>query len=281
MKATPYEQIQQELKKKLPATLLSKLPKKWEKLGDIIILTLSDSLHEYKNIIGKTYASILGGTSVLEDKGGIQGEYRQPTVSHIYGSTETETEHKENDVRYLLDPQKVMFSSGNMSERIRMATIADASETIVDLFAGIGYFTLPIAVHSTPKKLIAVELNPVAFSYLKKNIVLNHVTDIVEPVLGDNRQVAPDGVADRVIIGYLGNTSAYLPVAMRCLKPEGGIIHYHDVVPIEVMKYRPMQALRSTAVPHGFKVKLKEFHVVKSYAPGINHVVLDGEVTPR
>ena len=148
MKAAPYEQIQQSLKKKIPTSLLSALPKKWEKLGDVIIITLSDNLQEYRKVIGQTYASILGGTSVLEDEGDIHGEYRQPTVLHIYGSTDTETEHKENDVRYHLDPQKVMFSSGNMNERIRMATIADTSETIVDLFAGIGYFTLPIAVHS-------------------------------------------------------------------------------------------------------------------------------------
>ena len=96
----------------------------------------------------------------------------------IYGSPNTETIHEENKIKYLLDPQQVMFSSGNMDERIRMATVSNEKETVVDLFAGIGYFTLPIAVHSHSHQIIACELNPVAFQYLEKNCQLNHVNHI-------------------------------------------------------------------------------------------------------
>ena len=129
--------------------------------------------------------------------------YREPNVKIIYGNKKTETIHIENGIRYKLDPQKVMFSSGNMDERIRMAKISNPKETVVDLFAGIGYFTLPMAVYSKPKKIFACEINPVAYDYLCKNIVQNDVTSIVEPLLGDNKTTAPKNVADRIIMGYI------------------------------------------------------------------------------
>ncbi len=61
-----------------------------------------------------------------------------------------------------------MFSSGNMNERIRMSNISKPNEVVVDLFAGIGYFTLPIAVYSKPKKIYACEKNPISYDFFVK-----------------------------------------------------------------------------------------------------------------
>ena len=70
-------------------------------------------------------------------------------------------------------------------------SISEDGETIVDMFAGIGYFSIPMAVHSKPAKIYSVEINPVSYSYLCQNTVLNKVEDIVEPILGDCRETAP------------------------------------------------------------------------------------------
>ena len=40
-----------------------------------------------------------------------------------------------------------MFSAGNISEKIRVAGFRCVGETVVDLYAGIGYFTLSV-LHS-------------------------------------------------------------------------------------------------------------------------------------
>lgn len=53
-------------------------------------------------------------------------------------------QHKENGVVYSLDVTKCMFSSGNVTERGRMGDLDCSGETIVDLYAGIGYYTLPL-----------------------------------------------------------------------------------------------------------------------------------------
>ncbi len=71
----------------------------------------------YKEIIGKAYAEGLGCTTTLNDNGGISGVYRKPVVEVIFGSPHTETIHTENGIRFKVDPQQIMFSSGNMAER--------------------------------------------------------------------------------------------------------------------------------------------------------------------
>jgi tRNA wybutosine-synthesizing protein 2 len=212
---------------------------------------------------------------VLIDIGGISGEFRAPQVEIIYGSKDTETVHKENGIRYKLDPQKIMFSSGNMDERIRMAKISNKKETVVDLFAGVGYFTLPIAVYSKPKKIIACEKNQIAYDYLKENIVLNDVSSIVEPIIGDNREVAPKNVANRVIMGYFKKTEKYLKVAFDCLHNHKGIIHYHGKFSDKIVPHIPMKIIEEEIKKNKCIVNLIRYFCVKSYAPGISHYVFD------
>ncbi len=275
MVETSFKQIKNSLSKEIPLELLERLPDKWEKIGDVVKIVLPSVLEDYKNIVGKKYAEVLNCKTVLKDIGGIIGEFREPNVKIIYGSKNTITIHKENKVKYKLDPQKIMFSSGNMDERIRMATISNKNEIVVDLFAGIGYFTLPIAVYSKSKKIFACEKNKVAFDFLCQNIVLNNVTDIVEPRMGDNRKVAPTNIADRVIMGYINETHKFLPIAIDCLINHTGIIHYHNTFADEIVPKKPMKIVEKEAKKKGCKAEILNFKNVKSYAPGISHYVFD------
>ena len=277
MSDKPFEQIKKDLIKNIPKEYVDYLPNKWEKIGDVLTIVLPNKLESYKENIAEIYASILGCKTVLNDIGGISGEYREPNVEILFGSSDTETVHKENRVRYKLDPQKVMFSSGNMDERTRMGKISKQDEVVVDLFAGIGYFTLPMAVHSKPKKIFAVEKNPVSFDYLYQNIALNNVVDIVEPIHGDNRMVAPKNVADRVIMGYF-DTLEFLPVAFECLKDCCGIVHYHDKFPDEEVPDIVFERVGKVAKKYDVSVDFMGFKCVKSYAPGISHYVFDVEI---
>jgi tRNA wybutosine-synthesizing protein 2 len=280
MRTTPYDEIKNKLSFVLPADLLTYLPDKWEKIGSVVTIKIPDALMEYKKIIGKTYCEILHARTALNDHGEIFGVYRKPEVDIISGEKTTETIHTENGIRFKLDPQQIMFSSGNMAERKRMATISNSQEIIIDLFAGIGYFTLPLAVYSKPKKIFACEINPLAYQYLCSNIALNHVTDIVEPRCGDNRNVAPKQCADRVILGYLHEPWVFLPTAMECLRNYSGILHYHEVVPFESIPEQPFQRIQTIAKTYHRTVELLQATIIKSYAPCLDHIVLDVELTP-
>jgi tRNA wybutosine-synthesizing protein 2 len=262
---------------RIPEPLKPLLPSKWEQLGDVGVIRLDSKLDSYESEIARAYAEVLRLKTVLRDVGGVSGEYRQPVTRTLLG-TDTEAVHLENGIRYKLDVAKLMFSSGNVEERLRMAEVQCDGETVVDMFAGIGYFSLPMAVYQKPKKVIACEINPIAFRYLQENIALNLVSRIVKPVLGDNRELAGEGIADRVIMGYVKTTHEHLPAAVRLVR-DGGIIHYHETCPNELLPRRPVDRLMA-AVGAG-TVDVLRMKEIKSYAPGVSHVVLDVRVTKR
>lgn len=281
MHKNPFDEIKDELSNILSEKELDLIPSRWEKIGNVLIISLPKFFDKFKKDIGKIYANKLKCKTVLNNIGDISGELREPCTEVIYGPNETETIHKENNIRFKLDPQRVMFSKGNMNERIRMANISKSDEVVVDLFAGIGYFTLPVAVYSKPKIVYAIEKNPVSYDYLCENINLNNVTNIVEPIFGDNRDLAPENVADRVIMGYFGATIRFLPTAFRCLKNNSGIIHFQDKFPDEDVPDRMLEHINNEARKFDLIVNLLKYMKIKSFAPGISHYVFDLEVNQR
>lgn len=259
----------------LPEAAKRILPARWEQLGRVLVLKMDPKLEPWKAEIAAAYAKVLQADTVLRDTGGIAGKYREPVTELLLG-TETETVHVENHIRYRLDAARLMFSSGNVDERIRMAHVCRPGEVVVDMFAGIGYFTLPMAVHSEPRKIIAHEINPLAFEYLRRNAAENGVSDVVEPVLG-NCLDAEEGVADRIVMGYVGTTHEYLPKAMRILRGKG-IIHYHETCPNRLMPERPVERVAQAAEEAGKDAEIMFIRRVKSYSPGVEHVVVDAKI---
>ena len=272
---SPYDRLVERLS--LPPSLEHQLPWKWELLGDVLLLKLPLELMPWEEEIAQAYAKELGAQAVVAESFGITGPFREPHFRRIWG-TQTETIHKENDILYKLDVLKVMFSSGNQEERLRMAALATDQEVVVDLFAGIGYFTIPLAKYGHPSRVIACEVNDVAVRYLRENLRLNRVRN-VEVLAGDFRNVAPEGVADRVLFGYLHGREL-LPHAFACFRGRG-ILHYHEATPSALLPEGPIAFLHETAANAGYECRILRFHDLKSYAPGVRHVVIDAEVIPR
>lgn len=235
-------------------------------LGDILLV--KEDHGDLKELLK------IPGVNKIAKLGYITGPQRKPQVELLWGEG-TETIHKENKCLFKLDVSQVMWSKGNTTERMRVAKLVSDGEVVVDLFAGIGYFSVPIAVHSQPAKVYALEINPVSYHYLKENIILNRIDDIIEPVLGNCRDVAPPKVADRVLMGYIGNTQDYLDVAMNTLR-KGGVVHYHESVPEKLKFTRPVERIKRAAMDQ--EVEILNQRVIKKYAPGVYHVVIDARI---
>lgn len=217
------------------------------------------------------------GVNRIVKLGRITGLKREPEVEVIVGEG-TETIHRENKCGFKLDVSKIMWSKGNTTERKRMSLLPEDGEVIVDMFAGIGYFSIPMAVHSNPNLIYSLEINPISHGYLCENIKINKVEDVVKPILGNCREVAPQNVADRVLMGYIGNTHEYLDVAMDVLK-KGGTLHYHESVPDNIKFKRPVERIISAAKKSGRgEVEILNARIIKPYSPGVYHVVVDAKI---
>ncbi|XP_052669564.1 tRNA wybutosine-synthesizing protein 2 homolog isoform X1 [Harpia harpyja] len=133
--------------------------------------------------------------------------------------------------RYTFDVTKCMFSPGNITEKLRVASLPCSGEVLVDLYAGIGYFTLPYLVHAAAAFAHACEWNGHAVEALRRNLALNGVQDRCHIHYGDSRQLELQDVADRVNLGLIPSSEEGWPVACRVLKKgTGGVLHIHHNV---------------------------------------------------
>ncbi|MEE0901193.1 MAG: class I SAM-dependent methyltransferase family protein [Methanobrevibacter sp.] len=240
---------------------------KYKKIGDVLIVDNNYSNDDFESLSKKHNVK----TVMKIDH--IQGTKREPVYKILYGS-ETETINKENGCLFKLDLSKVMWSKGNNNERLRIAKLVGDGETVIDMFAGIGYFSIPIGVHSKAKQVYAIEINPNSHYYLCENIKLNKLNNVT-PILGDCMIETPKLKADRIIMGYVKTTHHYLKVAIDSLNP-GGIIHYHETVPEKLMNSRPVERIIAQAGDRD--VEVLKINKIKKYAPGVEHVVVDAMI---
>jgi len=247
-------------------------------VGHVALLTLSFDDSEYVSRIGKLtldYDSKV--RSVAVRTGPTIGVARLPSFTLIAGEPDTLTTHIENGVRFRIDPLKLTFSRGNRGERISLPKRVSDNEHVVDMFACVGQFGLHIAAR-TKARVTAIEINPDAFKFLQENIELNQVQDRMTALLGDCREVHPEGAADRIIMGYLHDTIDYLPAALETLSPKGGWIHMHMAIPeSEVPNHcNTITTLGESYGYHAIPVPRE----LKHYSPGIIHYVFDIQLQP-
>jgi tRNA wybutosine-synthesizing protein 2 len=246
------------------------LPSSYQIIGDIFLVKLLKIKSDIqKKKIASAVKDMMPRVKTICEIIEVSGELRQPRIKKLLGRS-TITIEKEHGIFYKMDVSKIMFSKGNKFERQRLLSHIKPQETVIDMFAGIGYFSLSIAKKC--KELIAIEKNPTAFRYLKENITLNNLKNI-KPILGDSRFIFLNEKADRILMGYFPNTEKFLPSALKILK-NNGIIHFHNSYHKNLLWNKPISDL---------KKHLKNFRIlnkrkVKTVGPNMYHVVLDVEV---
>lgn len=289
----------------IPYAVQAGVPDKYEFVGDILLVPRESFLEEYWQtpFVQEMWAKVCVSTSPpfsrVARKAFIDAsEKRQSHVDLLYVNPQALTskraqqapgwvEVRENGIVYGWDITRVMFSSGNVTEKARMANIGCRGEVIVDLFCGIGYYVLPFLVHGGAAFVHACEWNPDSVDALRFNLERNGVAHKCQVYLGDNRETAPKlaDVADRVNLGLLPTSIKAWPLAVQVLKPQGGWFHVHDNVAVEdreAWEQRLLDSLRQLAKQFGKKWTISCEHVerVKSYAPKVHHLVADIRCVP-
>lgn len=270
----PADRVRARVAETLGPTVAAALPRGYQRLGRVLVLRLAESLRPAFPVIGAAWQRELGVPTVLRHAGRTDGEFRHPRLERIAGGP-TETEVREHGVRYRFDAARLMFAAGNAQERRRFGQLVRRGEHVLDLFAGIGYFALPAAVHGHPAEVRAVEANPTAFRYLVENAARNGVDAVVRPVLGDNRTVGlPAGRADRVVLGYLPSAVPWVARALALARPDA-TLHVHLVAGTRGGAAGASAEVTDAVVRSGGRVARSEPREVKPYGPGRAHYVVD------
>jgi tRNA wybutosine-synthesizing protein 2 len=254
---------------------LASAPSSWAVLGTVILVDL-DGISD-RETVGEALLALHGEADTVLARGGVAGPHREPTPEVVAGEGDTETVHVEHGTTYAMDLGQVMFSPGNKAERARMGDTVAEDEQVLDAFAGIGYFALPMA--RAGAQVTAIERNPVAFEYLLENAVRNEVTETVHAYRGDNREVVPDldGGFDRLVMGHY-DAHESLEAVLPALAP-GGRLHLHEATPSDRVPDRPVGRLEDAAASGGRSVTVDDVRRVKGYSEGVDHVVVDAVVS--
>ncbi len=253
-----------------PEDLLGFRPS-FEVVGDIAIVE-DDQAEQVASAIMSCYKSIKTAISPVSD---VEGEFRTRRFRHVAGEKRTITTHKEHGLRYRVDLEGAYFTPRLGTERLRVARQVKPSDIVLDMFAGVGPFSLLFAKRGA--NVTAIEKNPVAVKYLKENAILNKVQDI-EILEGDAADLSAlfEDTADHVIMNLPHSAAQFLIPAIKAAR-DGGIVHYYSIAPEDCL-YRDAELIKKASEQLGYSSEIVYQGIVRSYAPKRYNVVIEFRV---
>ena len=279
-------------KAEVVAELLSEVPTKWEQLGDLILLPQTAFENkQWSAIISdnnqlslwKCIAEALKVERIGKQKH-IRDDIERSSQAQLLLGDSSWVELLDYGVKFGFDACKVMYSSGNVTERHRIGNMDMKGETIVDCYAGIGYYTLPMLVRSGAEMVHACEINKHSITALEWGAKANNVSERLIIHRGDNAisLTELEGIADRCHLGLLPSSQSAWKLGIACLKEKGGILHIHMNVEEEKIEQwieTTMKILLEYAIElkRNYNVEVLHLEKVKWFAPRVRHVVLDVE----
>jgi tRNA (guanine37-N1)-methyltransferase len=255
----------------------------FDQVGDIVIIKIPDGLSSKKQVVAETIlANVKTAKAVFAQTSAVKGDYRLRELEFIAGENRTVTEYREHGCRFKVDVARAYFSPRLSTERQRIASLVQDNETVVNMFAGIGTYSIIIAKAVKTCKVYSIDSNPVANDLCIKNALLNKVADRVIPICADaNEAIKPQlaGVADRVIMPLPERAREFVGAAVLALK-EHGIVHYFAHVKADSKQKAREEAGGKDAV----EVFASYYHeilgttVVREVGPRIYQIVADVKI---
>ncbi len=202
----------------------------FDQIGDIIIVRIPDSLLSKKKVIGETLLKqVKIAKSVFYQASAVEGDFRTRNLEILAGDNKTETEYKEFGCKFTVDVENAFFSPRLSTERERISNLVQNGETVVNMFAGVGMFSVMIA---KKKKCMvySIDINPIATKLCEKNIKSNKLVGNIVSINGDALQIIQEQLknkSDRTLMLLPERSDEFLESAINATK-NGGIIHYYS-----------------------------------------------------
>jgi len=267
-----FEKCDVEPLKKSPP---QKMGVSYDVIGDIAIIEYSKDAQRIAQDILNTRKRV---KVVLAATSPVKGDYRLKDFVVMAGENRTTTFHKEFGITLFVDVSKAYFNPRLSTERNRIARLAESDEIVIDMFAGVGPFTIMLG--KRVKQVIAMEINPDAFTYLRKNVELNKLKNI-DAFLGDAKKLSAQfkGVANRIIMNLPHSAFEFLEQAVIMLSERGGTIHFYDIKE-ESCVPQTVGGIKKLIEKNGRSIENVNVKSVRSYAPGLFIIAMDVTVAP-
>jgi len=270
------------LENRLEPSELKLLYRSYDIVGDIAIIRVPETQEQYSDDIAEAIMQIHKRIkTVLRQVSPVTSDYRLRELEWVTGERKTETVHKEHACIFKIDLKRCYFSPRLVYERMRIAQQIQLDETVVNMFAGVGCYSILIAKHSRAERIYSIDINPIAVRYMRENIKLNKVGEQVISFQGDAKKVVEEklrNIADRVLMPLPEKAYEYLDYAVLTLKPTGGWIHYYDFEhaergenPIEKVEARVAKKLQD----FGVSFETPFGRVVRTTGPRWYQIVVD------
>ncbi len=271
---TEHEFAEQKGQLKLE-DLLENVPH-FEVIGDIALI--ENDVPEPEKVAEAIMRVKNNVKTVLATLGPVEGEFRTRRFRTIAGEDKTSTIHREYGCRYYIDLERAYFTPRLATERSRILAQVKDGQIVADMFAGVGPYSIMIARKSPNIRVIAIDKNPDAVDFLRRNIELNSVLN-VEAIEGDANVEAGrfSGIADHVIMNLPHNAREFLDAAIRLCAP-GSVIHYYDITQEDDLFQSSLKLIREAASRAGRTTDIIDTRVVRSYAPHQSNVCIEVKV---
>lgn len=201
----------------------------FDQVGDIIVIRIPDSLVQKKKVIGEILLQkVKTARSVFYQVSAVSGDYRTRDLELLAGEDKTETEYKEYGCRFMVDVKKAFFSPRLSTERDRIANLIQDGETVINMFGGVGMFSI-IAAKRKKCLVYNIDINPDAIRLCDQNIKLNKLIGRVETIAGDAAKIIEEKLSDkgdRVLMLLPERSDDFLDSAVKALK-SNAILHYY------------------------------------------------------
>jgi len=253
----------------------------FDQIGDIIIVRIPDSLLSKKKIIGETLLEqVKTAKSVFYQSSSVEGDFRTRDLEILAGVDKTETEYKEFGCRFIVDVEKAFFSPRLSTERDRIAELVQDGEIVINMFGGVGMFSI-IAAKRKKCTVYNIDINPIAAKLCEKNIELNKLAGRVISIHGDAAKIIEEQLSDqgdRVLMLLPERSDEFLNSAILATK-NNGIIHYYSHIHADEKSQAAKLSEKHYLDTTPIKSKILNSKIVRAVGPRYYQTVVDVRIT--
>ena len=253
----------------------------FDQIGDIIVIRIPDSLIPKKKIIGeKILEQVSTAKSVFYQSSDVEGDFRTRSLELVAGENRTETEYKEYGCRFIVDVEKAFFSPRLSTERERIANLVQNGDIVVNMFGGIGMFSI-MAAKNKKCTVYNIDINPIASKLCEKNITLNKLDGKVISINGGAAQIITDQLenkGDRTLMLLPERSDEFLEDAILATK-NNGIIHYYSHIHADKKQDAPKLSEQHYLEITKVKSEILNSKIVRAIGPRYYQTVVDVKIS--